>query len=220
MNKLFGLGLLIALTSLAVALPAGAQQVKRNAMERLGSQGDQFYHAPREFQIIDNRPIIRDFRQGPEDQGMIDLPPAPGAAGSGGRMAGGDTLPSGGMPLAGGPGQGYRTAPSSQRGLPMAGFGGPNSNMGSYHPPARALPGGFNTGVLGKMMNQQKAAGAGGGAPRSLTPYRAGSNARPAGPSAPAVSSYGGGYGSGGSGYGSGGGTTQTVVRGSLLRSK
>ncbi len=36
-----------------------------------------FYNAPREIQIIDDRPVVRDFREAPtQDQG-IELPPGP-----------------------------------------------------------------------------------------------------------------------------------------------
>lgn len=222
MNKFMVVGLMVGVTSFAATDPAHAQRVRRDLLEK-----SHWYVAPREYQIIDDRPVIRDFREAPEASGTVDLPPGPGMPAGGGGGGGAGALAGGGpgsTPSAselhpGGPNQGFRNAPASMTSLPKSGFGGPNSNMGSYKPPAKTLPGGYNTGVLGKLMNQQKGIGNGAGAPGGMRPNAG----RTAGntPAAPAVAGYSGGYGSGmGSGSGGSASRTETNVRGSLLRSK
>lgn len=217
MNKLLNVGLLVGAICLGFALPSEAQSVKKNALEKTN-----WYSSPREFQIVDDRPVIRDFREAPSDPGSIQLPPGPtggmgsGGGGGSGAMGGGpSTLPSGGMQL-GGPNQGFRNAPSGMGSLPKSGFGGTNipaRGMG----PRGALPG-VNQGVVGKMMNQQQNQGVGSGAPRGMG---APTSARTVGNSAPAVQSYSGGYGSGsGNAYGGSAGRTESNVRGRLLNSK
>jgi hypothetical protein len=213
MNKLLIMSFLAGLTLMATAMPAHAQtRIKKDSLEKT-----QWHHAPREFQIIDDRPIIRDFREAPSEAGTIEIPPGPQAMGSGGGGGGamggapGSSLPSGGLQL-GGPNQGFRSAPAGMGSLPKSGFGGTNipaRGMG----PRGALPG-INQGVVGKMMGQNKGVGA--GAPRGMSP----STGRSTGSyNGPAVQSYSGGYGSG-SGSGSGGSAsrTDTMVRGTLLK--
>jgi hypothetical protein len=222
MKRLLAVGLLLGVTVVVLAAPAHAQRVRKDLLEK-----SHWYVAPREYQIIDDRPVIRDFREAPEAAGTVDLPPGPGMPAGGGGGGGAGALAGGGpgsTPTAaetqlGGPNPGFRNAPASMRSLPKAMLGRPeNSNMRSLKTPAANLPGGFNTGVLGKLMNQQKGVPMGAqGAPRAMGGPPAG---RSAGHSAAApVASYSGGYGSGsGSGYGGSSGRTETSVRGHLLK--
>jgi len=198
------------MASKADAQNAGPR-VKTNASEK-----STWYSAPHEFQIVDDRPIIKDFRTAPAAQQSIELPPAPqgygGAGGGGGSGAlgggSGSTLPAGGMGIPG-TGPAYR---SEQAALPKSGFGG--SNIGKGLHPGGMLPG-VNQGIVGKMMNQQKA-GPGSAGPAkgmSVNPNRTSGNSN-----APAAATYSGGYGSG-SGSSSGSASrTESSVRGSLLR--
>src|SRR4029450_7946953 len=83
--KLVLVGLLAGLTLVATSSPADAQRIKKDSLEKT-----RWHNAPREFQIIDDRPIIRDFREAPAEAGTIELPPAPtgGGGGSGGGVGG------------------------------------------------------------------------------------------------------------------------------------
>lgn len=214
MKNLLYIAILAGICSCTLSTPAQAQRMKTNAVEK-----SHWHNAPREYQIIDERPIIRDFREAPQEAGTIELPPAPGGFSGGGGGGGAlgnipSTLPSGGLQL-GGPNQGFRSAPAGLGSLPKSGFGGTNIPARGLGP-RNALPSGQSTNTLmGKMNNPGKGVGA--GAPRGMS--------RSAGPtsgySGPAVSSYGGGYGSG-SGPASGGSAsrTDTNVRGRLLNAK
>ncbi|PWT94603.1 MAG: hypothetical protein C5B53_12730 [Candidatus Melainabacteria bacterium] len=187
-----------------------------------------WHTAPREFQIVDDSPIIRDFREAPQNPGQIALPPGPSAGPGGGHgegalgpLGGGSpSIPAGGMPLPGGSGPGYRSNPSSIPNLgtlPKSGFGGSNipaRGMG----PRGLLPNGSTQNVIGKLMASKKpvpvaqsagpARGMSAPAPRTM-----GNTA------GPAVASYGGGSGTGiGPDYGGSANRTETFVRGSLLR--
>lgn len=215
----------VAAATLCLSAPAEAQQ----RMRKVGSEKVRWYKHPPEYQIIDDRPVIKDFREAPASAPMIDLPPGPqgygggvrgGGAGSMPGDEGGGTLPAGGMPLGGGSEPGYRTdnpmmGPSA---LPKADFGHAQTNI-----PARGmgprgpLPGGYTTNRLaGKLMPiaQQPVPnmlGNNNGMGRPATSMRA----RPA---APVAASYGGGYGapSGGASYGGNGASTS--VRATLLK--
>lgn len=215
MSKLLVLSLIAGATILGLPGAAGAQgRIRQDAMDRAGRGGDQFYHNPREFQIIDERPTIRDFREAPSSAPTIDLPGAPGGGAGGARMAGDNALPVGGLPLGDPARQGFRSAPAGLGALPKSGFGGTNIPARGLGPRG-ALPG-VTQGVVGKMMSQNKGVGA--GAPSGLSPSRG----RTAGNyRAPQAASYSGGYGQG-SGSASGGSAsrTDTMVRGTLLRSK
>jgi hypothetical protein len=104
--KIYSLSVLSlsCLAALSSAAPAWAQTVNKNATEK-----STWHTAPREIQIIDDRPIIRDFREAPAMPQQIQLPPGPVGSGGGyggngaGALAGGpgSTLPAGGMPLGG-----------------------------------------------------------------------------------------------------------------------
>ena len=216
----------ISLSSLALGLvlgvlatPAMAQGQGGPRIQKNASEKSTWYTAPREFQILDDRPVIKDFREAPSAAGSIELPPGPqggGGAVGGGAMGGGNgggTLPAGGMALPGGGGPGFRSGPAGLSSLPKSGFGGPSNIPARGIHPGGLLPG-VTQGVVGKMMNQQKAPGASGQSKgMSVAPARTVGNSN-----APAAASYGGSYGSG-SGTSSGSsGRTESSVRGSLLR--
>ncbi len=217
MKRSFMVGLMLGITVLLVASPAQAQKVKTDSLDKT-----RFYNAPRQFQIVDDRPIIRDFREAPQEAGTIDLPAGPqGGGGAGGGSGGGayggpgSSLPAGGLQL-GGPSQGFRSAPTGLGSLPKSGFGATNIPARGLGPRG-ALPGAQSTNqLMGKMLNQGKGVGA--AAPRGMSP----SGGRSAGKyTGPAVQSYGGGYGTGsGSAYGGSSSRTESSVRGKLLNAK
>ena len=200
----------------AFALDADAQTVNPKSREKV-----RWYNAPREFQIIDDRPVVRDFREAPSSPSGFQLPPGPGSApgftgGGAGAMGddGGGTLPAGGMPIGGGGGQpAYKSDLGPLGGLPKADFGHAQTNI-----PARGmgpkgpLPGGFSTGIHGKVMPFNKAQ------PQSASPA-AGRRAAaaPSGPPPVPVHSYSGGYGQPSGGYSSSGSSSSTNVHGTLL---
>lgn len=212
MNKLLHVSLLVGIMMLSVSLPAQAQRIKKDSLEKT-----RWHNAPREFQIIDDRPIIRDFREAPQEAGTIELPPGPQASGAGGGGGGAmsipSSLPAGGLQL-GGPNQGFRNAPSGLGSLPKSGFSGTNIPARGFAP--KGLQNGNSTNrLMGKMMPQGNGAGA--GAPRGMSSP----SGRSAGYSPAPAASYSGGYGSG-SGNASGGSAsrTESMVRGTLLRGK
>lgn len=219
MKKLVLLSLSAGLCLMASAGEANAQQrMKTNEMNK-----SRWFNAPREYQIIDERPIIKDFREAPQAPGYVDLPPGPegfgGGYGGGGAGAMGD--PGGGSASApmqlGGPNQGYRTdspMSGSPMPLPKSGFGRESNIPARGMGPKGPLPG-VTQGVLGKMMTPKPGAGAG--------PASGAGNVRGrllGGPKPAQAQSYSGGYGSG-SGIGSSGSASRSEanVRGRLLNS-
>ncbi len=182
-----------------------------------------FYNAPRQIDILDDRPVIRDFREAPTAPGQIGLPNGPGAnrggagAGGVGDLGGGSgantTIPGGGLPLQGGSGPAYRTAPGGLGTLPQSGFGGTNIPARGLGP--RGILPGVNQSVVGKVMNQSKQVSQAAAANRAKALSVRGPSAGPTKPSAPSVNSYGG-YGNSPTAYGSGNRTEQKV-RGYLL---
>lgn len=219
MSKLGLLACTLGLLAAATVAPADAQTVNSKARQKAS-----WYNAPHEIQIIDERPVIKDFREAPAAGQQIQLPPGPGAGGGygggGGGALGGDdggTIPAGGIPIGGpGAGPGYRTdGPGA--GLPKADFGHAQTNI-----PARGLgpkgplPGGYSSNQLaGRLKPWQPGQGVnpnvGRAAPRSGG-YT---------PAAPQAASYspGGGYGpsvGGGNSYGGGGSSTSVSAK--LLR--
>jgi hypothetical protein len=211
--KLVLVGLLAALTLVATSSPADAQRIKKDSLEKT-----RWHNAPREFQIIDDRPIIRDFREAPAEAGTIELPPAPTGAGGGGGGGGGamggapSSLPSGGLQL-GGPNQGFRSAPAGLGSLPKSGFSGTNIPARGMAPKS-ALPSGSSTNrLMGKMNTPTRGAGAGAPAGGMSRPMAASSA-----PSGPVTAGYGGGYGSGGGSSVGSSSRTDTAVRGRLLK--
>lgn len=186
-----------------------------------------FFNAPRQMQILDERPIIKDFREAPASSPMIALPPGPqgNGGGYGGNGAGalGD-VPSGGGPGSapiqlGGPGvQPYRNADSGGAvPLPKSGFNGPSNIPARGLGPRGPLADATSTNrLMGKMMKPKEQIGGsypagslGGGPRRSVG----------SAPAAPVAATYSSSYGSGsGTGSSSGGsGRTEGVVRGTLL---
>ena len=204
---------------LAPAVCAQGMTMSDRAMEK-----SHWYTAPRQYQIIDQRPIISDFREAPVKPGQIAIPPGPGAVGGPGGGALGDpsggaggtsVIPSGGLPIPGS-GPAYRSDPAGMSSLPKSGFGGTNIPIGGLAP--RGILPGVNQSVVGKIMNQNKnykpkavpahaIAGKGISAPAAV-----------AKPSAPSVVSYGNNYSSPTS-YGSGLRESKNV-RGYLLNKK
>jgi hypothetical protein len=221
----FSLIILSGCTALLLSAgPASAQQggpkIQKQALEH-----STWNTSPREFQIIDDRPIIKDFREAPKVGGTIDLPPPPQGFGGGGSGGGpgalgggpGASLPGGGVGLPGaGPGfPAYRGDPPGLQGLPKSGFGRDSNIPARGMGPGGRLPG-VTQGVIGKLMNQQPAKGAAAGAPRGMAQP---TQARTNGNSNTPVASYSGGYGTGnGSAYGGSSSKTEASVRGSLLR--
>lgn len=140
-SVMLGLG-----ASLLAVLPASAQaHINSNAMEK-----SRFYQAPRQVQIVDDRPIIKDFRTTAEAPQMVQLPPAPQGFGGGyggqgaGALGNSSVLPAGGMQLG-------KQSGGIPLGLPRSGFG---SNMKN---PVASLPNGTTTNrLMGKMMTPQK----------------------------------------------------------------
>lgn len=206
----------IMMAALTLGLGAGllsaaeAQQVNQKARQKAT-----WYNAPREFQIIDERPTIRDFREAPASAQMMDLPPGPGAGGGAGggdgpgsMPGGGPTLPAGGLQLGGG-GPSYRTPVDPLGALPKSGFGRETNIPARGMAPRGALPSGFTTGVHANLMPSAKTASG---------PGMAAGNrgaARPAKAATPAAT-YGGNYRAASSGAG-GGGSVSTNVQGVLM---
>jgi hypothetical protein len=210
---------LAQLVVLAPTVFAQGAVMSDRAMER-----SHWYSAPREYQIVDQRPIINDFRTAPVKPGQIAIPPGPGAAGGpgggslgdpSGGAGGSSVIPDGGLPVGGGSAPGYRSDPSGMSSLPKSGFGGSNIPVGGMAP--RGILPGVNQSVVGKIMQQNKYKPAAVPARAVAARGPAVVNA-PTKPSAPSVNSYGTNYSSPNS-YGSGLNSSQKVV-GHLLRQK
>lgn len=218
------LAIAAAATAAAFATPCQAQGFK---IDQKKLDKTHFYSAPRQMQILDERPIIKDFREAPSAPQHIELPPGPAGFGGGGG-GGAGALPGGGpgggagsgpMQL-GGPVMQPRTSNGmipSAGALPKSGFGGPSNIPARGMGPRGALPDATSTNrLMGRMMTPTKKQGVSAGAPRGMTPSRGPSNGNYGGPP---VASYSGGYGQGsGSGYGGSASQTSTSVRGSLLK--
>ena len=210
----FGYVATLSLLSLISVAPSYAQQ--KIDQKALGKAT--WHESPREIQILDERPVIRDFREAPAAAQQIELPPGPqgsggGYGGNGGGALGGGapSLPAGGMQLGNGSSPGYRTP--SAAALPKSGFGGPSNIPARGMAPRGSLPG-VNQSVLGNIMAKPKGAGSGAGPAGGMAPPTGRSNGNS---NAPAVANYGG-YGTG-SGTGTGGASsTESNVRGTLLK--
>src|SRR5262249_16835729 len=123
MNRFFklatlalGLTAIVLAGSMPQASAQGGTKVRRDMLEKT-----RWNQSPREYQIIADSPVVRGFREAPQQAQTIDLPPAPGAGPVGGNGGGalgggpGSSIPGGGIPL--GKGGGYRTAPSQLGGM-------------------------------------------------------------------------------------------------------
>jgi hypothetical protein len=225
-SLILSLGFFVAECNLTPASAQGGTRIQNDVVQK-----SVWHTAPREIQIIDERPVVKDFREAPQAGGSIELPSGPpGSLGSvGGNGAGalgggsGASIPGSGLPLPGsGPGYvgsraaipgsglalpgsgGYRASAS---GLPKSGFGGSNipaRGMG----PGHLLPG-VNHGGLGKMYQ-----------PTASAPRGVSVNPKPtSGNASTPVATYSGGYGQGtGPAFGGSSSQTSTAVRGSLLK--
>lgn len=202
-----------------------AQSVNaQNTVNSRALERSRFYTAPREFQIVDESPVIRDFREAPATGSQINLPNGPGggpgaggSAGIGGGSGANATIPAGGMPLSGGASGGnpaYRNAPVGMTSLPKSGFGGSNIPARGLGP--RGILPGVTTGVVGKVMSQNKPAVV--HTPARATAFRGPSTGVIKHVAPPSATSYGG-YNSHPVSYGNNS-RTETNVRGHLLRGK
>ncbi len=189
----FSLCLSIVVSSLSINQASYAQfKVRKDSLEK-----STWYTAPRQIQIIDDAPIVKDYRtppQGSQDNQYVDIPANPGGNSN--------TIPAGGMHF----GNPNAAHVSSGPNLPRAGFGTNIPSGGIAHP--GSLPNISHGGLLHPPNSAQPAA-----APRNN--YQA----PVARPQSPVASSYGG-YSSGsGNSYGaSSNRSTEANVRGTLLR--
>jgi hypothetical protein len=210
---------LLSLGQIAISMQASYAQ---GTMSDRALEKSRFYSAPREYQIVDERPLVRDFREAPANGGQISIPNGPGGgqgagglAGIGGGSGANATIPSTGMPLGNGARDpGYRNAPSGMSTLPKSGFGASNIPSGGMGP--RGILPGVKMGVVGNVMNQKKPAAA---APIKAVSLKGPSGGGPAKSSAPVTTASYGGYGSHPTSYGNNSRSEQNV-RGHLLRSK
>lgn len=207
MNTKIAIATIFGIASLIAAAPANAQQSEINVKAR---QKAEFYNAPRRIQIIDERPIISDFREAPVAPQTIQLPPGPqgGAGGQGGMQGGGP------MQLPAGPGMlPYRTQPMNLNTLPKVGFGQwsniPARGMG----PQQALPSGRSSG--GHVAVPQMPAPQTSSIPRAGNAPRAVAPARPAAP--PVAAGYGTNYTHAPTSTGVSGSVASTNVRARLI---
>lgn len=226
MAKLVKTMSLIVAASASVAMCAAPSMAQGFKIDQRKLDKTTFYSAPRQMQILDERPIIKDFREAPQAQQQIELPPGPqgyggGGGGGAGALQGGGPGggPNGGPLQMGGPSVQPRTSNGmmpNMGSLPKTGFGQTNipaRGMGPKGPLADATS---TNRLMGKMMTPPKSQGASAGPARGMAPTKGPSNGNYAGP---AVSSYSGGYGNGsGAGFGGSSSRTDTSVRGSLLK--
>lgn len=127
--------LLVAIVSFS--LPAFAQtRVKKDSLEKAN-----WYTAPREFQIIDDRPVVKDFRSAPPGAGTVSIPN----------------------------GNGYSQEPvrMNTSSLPQSGFATniPASGIRSNGP----LPG-VNRGVMGRTIRPRPVVARGSTVPQAVNP--------------------------------------------------
>jgi hypothetical protein len=151
---------------------AFAQQVNKKALEKAN-----WYTSPREFQIIDDRPVVKDFREGPQQTQTVDVGGGPAGAGGNGN------IPAGGMHF------GKPSVRTESSGLPRSSFGSniPAGGVGS----SSALPGAGLRSYAGQLAHPTGLSAAGN---HSYVPHRGGSVSTPHAPaavvSAPAARSY------------------------------
>jgi hypothetical protein len=209
-TAIWGLGILAAV---CLAPDASAQTMDKRSMSKAT-----WNQSPREFQIIDDRPIIKDFREAPVQPQGIQLPPAPqgfggpGGGGGGGAMGdGAPTVPAGGMPMQGSMGPGYRSDNPGMGALPLpkSGFGRDTNIPAGGMAPKTMLPSGQTTGVHGHMMTPTA---------RTAQPAAAAGNRSAMAPArGPAAANYGGNYTQASGGGAVAGTGATTAVRGVLL---
>lgn len=226
MAKLVKTMSLIVAATASVAVCAAPSMAQGFKIDQRKLDKTTFYSAPRQMQILDERPIIKDFREAPAAQQQIELPPGPqgygggGGGGAGALQGGGPGGGAGGAPMQmGGPVVQPRTSNGmvpSAGALPRSGFGPSNIPARGILPKGPLADGTNTNRLMGKMMTPPKAQGASAGPARGMAPTKGPTNGNYSGP---AVSSYSGGYGNGsGAGFGGASSRTDTSVRGSLLR--
>lgn len=151
----------LAATTALPMLPASAQNMRIPGRSGHPTQKATFYVAPPQLQILDERPIVHDFREAPQGGNSIQLPPAPqgfgGASGGGAGALGGDEPGGGGggpYQIPGGGGPGYRNFnPGTSIPLPKADFGHAQTNIPAGGVgPRGVLPNGQTTGIHGRVM--------------------------------------------------------------------
>lgn len=173
-SKLVGRAIFLAMASALTIVPTFAQ----NKVDPSKLDKAKFYEAPRELQIIDNRPIIKDFREAPEQgEPAINMPPGP--AGSSGLRLGGQH------------GDGLRT---SSPALPKSGFGESNLPVNGMRP--QGLPAAPRT-FLAKPLPAPPQLAARAAHPLRSAPAAVKAPTTPAAPKVPTVSSYGASYSTG-----------------------
>jgi hypothetical protein len=212
MQKIYYCLMLSAILALCSQSQSLAQQVNKKALEKAN-----WYSAPREFQIIDDRPVVKDFREGPQQAGTVDLGGPGGGAGSGAGGGGGGSgngnIPAGGLHF------GKPSVRTVDDGLPKSGFGSNIPARGLSAGAANSLP----SGGLKSYTGSSKAPQAG-SLPAvghsSYVPHRGAPSTRTAAaPVAPAtVRSYGGNYSTAPASRPSS--SSEQQVHGKLLRSK
>lgn len=173
--------------SQALAQGGGGYKIRKDALEKV-----QWYHAPREIQILDDRPVINDMRGG-QPSSM-----APSAA----------PMSLNGTPL--------NAAP-----LPKSGFGASNIPIGGFAA-GKPLPAGSSTNMLAGKMAKPQAMGRPGSLLKSTRGSQAAMQPMSAGPARTATygGSYSAPSG-GGMGGGSTQSSTSVsgrITRGSLLK--
>lgn len=215
-TTIWGLSILAAV---CLAPDAKAQMANPKARDKV-----EWYHTPHELQIIDDRPIVKDFREPPTQPQGIQLPPAPqgfgapGGGNGGGAMGdgGNPSNPAGGIPMQGNGGPAYRSDNPGMSSLPLpkSGFGrDSNIPAAGIVPRGGPLPSGVTTGIHGHLMTptlRPTVTVVGGGA-------GAGNRAATAVHGTMQAANYGGNYTQAPPGGSASGAGASTAVRGVLL---
>ncbi len=188
---------LSALTSSAQA-QSPSVSLKKGQLQQAG-----WYKSAPQVQIVDDGPVVHDYRTAPHEDQAYQIPIGP--AGTSGR------IPEGGIPLGNGGPQMMRVAPNS---LPQSGFGTnmPARGMG----PARALPG-TEMGQLGKQYAAQQRAAQANVSARPIGLGRGNSAAAAPNRMAASPASYGAAYHGSGGGYVAPSSSSSASVRAKLL---
>lgn len=204
MHNIYRCSLVVIVLLLGSSSQAFAQQVNKKALEKAN-----WYSSPREFQIIDDRPVVKDLREPSQPAGTVDL----GSPAGGAQAGANSTIPAGGLHL------GPPSVRAASDGLPRSAFG---SNIPSGGlAPAGGLPS-AGTRSYASSLSAPAAGRLPGAQSRSYVPFR-GAPATLRGPvasthPAPAVKSYGS-YSTAPATRASSS-SEQLKVRGRLLRSK
>jgi hypothetical protein len=189
---------LSALTSSAQA-QSPSVAIKKGQLQQAG-----WYKSNAQIQIVDDGPVVHDYRTAPHEDQAYQIPIGP--AGTSGR------IPEGGIPLGNGGPQMMRMAPNS---LPQSGFGTnmPARGMG----PARALPG-TEMGQLGKQYAaEQRRSAQNNVSARPIGLGRGNSAAAAPNRMASSPASYGAAYHGSGGGYVAPSSSSSASVRAKLL---